>query len=89
MPIIKPSLTYKTYDSIRNYQMSNRKRDYVYEELPTYRKVRSRVINVLKHEQPIGGQVSVSRSRRGEWGEWFEHWELVNNKPKIVKQGWM
>ena len=33
-------------------------------------------------------QVNVYRSRRGEWGEWFEHWELSNGKPVIVKQGW-
>jgi hypothetical protein len=33
--------------------------------------------------------VRVNRHRRGEWGEWFEHWSNVNGKPKIVKQGWM
>lgn len=31
--------------------------------------------------------VHVFRSRRGEWGEWFEIW---NGKihPRIIKQGW-
>jgi hypothetical protein len=33
--------------------------------------------------------VRVYRHRRGEWGEWFEHWSYVDGKPKIVKQGWM
>lgn len=89
MPNFKPSLTYKTEDSILLYRMGNRKRDYVYEEYPTYKKVRSRVINCLKHENPIDNEVSVSRSRRGEWGEWFETWALVGGKPKIIKQGWM
>ncbi len=32
--------------------------------------------------------VSVYRSRRGEWGEYYEKWVLVNGKPKITKQGW-
>lgn len=33
--------------------------------------------------------VRVYRHRRGEWGEWFEHWKNVDGKPKIVKQGWV
>jgi hypothetical protein len=32
--------------------------------------------------------VSVYRSRRGEWGEWFEHWSKVGGKCKIIKEGW-
>jgi hypothetical protein len=40
-------------------------------------------------EEHIGDRpVFVVRSRRGEWGEWFEHWELINGKPTIVKKGW-
>ena len=30
----------------------------------------------------------VYRSRRGEWGEWFEVWTISNNKLKLLKQGW-
>ena len=89
MSNFKPCLTYKTHDSIRLYEFRDKKIDYICESHPTYRKVKSRVINVLKHENPIGDEVSVSRSRRGEWGEWFETWALVNGKPKIIKQGWM
>lgn len=89
MSNFKPSLTYKTHDSLRLYEMRDKKRDYIFESYPTYRKVKSRVINVLKHENPIDNEVSVSRSRRGEWGEWFETWALVDGKPKIIKQGWM
>ena len=34
--------------------------------------------------------VGVYRSRRGEWGEWSEHWDLNDKgKPIIVKEGWM
>lgn len=32
---------------------------------------------------------SVNRSRRGEWGEWFEKWELVGRKLYKLKEGWM
>ena len=32
--------------------------------------------------------VSVYRHRRGEWGEWFEHWQKQGRKNVIVKQGW-
>lgn len=35
-------------------------------------------------------KVCVYRHRRGEWGEWFEHWEFnAERKPVIVEQGWM
>ena len=34
-------------------------------------------------------QVYVFRSRRAEWGEWFERWEASNGKISITKQGWM
>ena len=33
--------------------------------------------------------INVTRFKRGEWGEWFERWELCDGKPKIIKQGWM
>jgi hypothetical protein len=32
--------------------------------------------------------LTVYRSRRGQWGEWFEEWELINNVPKIIRKGW-
>jgi hypothetical protein len=33
-------------------------------------------------------EVSVYRHRRGEWGEWFEKWAMINGRPQIWKQGW-
>lgn len=39
-------------------------------------------------DRSIDGQAFVVRSKRGEWGEWTETWELKNGKPSIVKQGW-
>ena len=41
-------------------------------------------------ESTPDNQVMVSRSRRGEWGEWFEYWRICSNgKLVIFKQGWM
>lgn len=35
-------------------------------------------------------KVQVYRRRRGEFGEWYEHWQFnAERKPVIVKQGWM
>lgn len=47
-----------------------------------------RKLKELIQESP-DGEVFVSRSRRGEWGEWFEYWSLSNGQPVITKQGWM
>ena len=33
-------------------------------------------------------EVLVVRSKRGQWGEWCETWQLQNGTPVIVKQGW-
>lgn len=32
--------------------------------------------------------VFVIRSKRSQWGEWYEHWKLNNGKPMIVECGW-
>ena len=33
--------------------------------------------------------ICVSRSRRGQWGEWFEYWHLIDDKPIKGREGWM
>jgi hypothetical protein len=33
-------------------------------------------------------ELFVVRSKRGQWGEWCETWEMSNGKPVIVKEGW-
>ena len=33
-------------------------------------------------------ELFVVRYSRGEWGEWCETWKLINDKPKIIKEGW-
>ena len=56
--------------------------------LPTYAEVKKRMAEFLKESDD--NMVRVYRERRGEFGEWFEHWQLnLMNNPVIVKQGWM
>jgi hypothetical protein len=40
-------------------------------------------------QRSTNNEVCVSRSLRGEWGERFEYWAMLNGKPTIIKEGWM
>ena len=53
----------------------------------TYRELKKNMGLLIKDS--YNGIVCVYRERRGEWGEWFEHWAIRNNKPTIIKEGWM
>jgi hypothetical protein len=53
----------------------------------TYEKVKQNLQRYL--DNATDNTVEITRSRRGEWGEWFERWELVNGKKKIIKQTWL
>jgi hypothetical protein len=54
--------------------------------LPTYAEVKKRMNAFMKDS--FDECVNVYRHRRGEWGEWFEHWQKQGKKNVIVKQGW-
>lgn len=56
-------------------------------QFATYEQVKKEMKYLLKVSDD--NEVSVYRHRRGEWGEWFEKWAMINGKPKIYKQGWM
>jgi len=54
----------------------------------TYAEVRRKMAEYLDESQ--NREVYVSRSRRGQWGEWVEYWGFnAERKPVITKQGWM
>lgn len=53
----------------------------------TYKELKSNVQELIT--QCPNGVLTVFRSRRGQWGEWFEKWTILNGKPTIIKQGWM
>jgi hypothetical protein len=87
MSNFKPQASFATDESIRDYRNGYRKSRDITNVYDTYAKLRRGMKAMLNAS--IDDMVYVSRSRRGEWGEWFEHWSLVNGKPKIIKQGWM
>ena len=80
------TILYTTNNSIDDYYQRRRNSMYVRETYKTYRELKKNLHRVLAEtNEPY---ISVYRSRRGEWGEWFEHWALINGKPKIITQGW-
>jgi hypothetical protein len=86
MANFKPQASFITDDSIREYRMGQRKGMVNINVYPTYAKLKRSIATMLSESHD--GRVNVVRSRKGEWGEWFENWELVDGKPKIVREGW-
>lgn len=61
------------------------KKSFVYD---TYRELKSKMAGVMK-EQGVT-EVCVSRSKRGDWGEWFEYWYLHDDGSLSKgREGWM
>ena len=55
-----------------------------FEFYKTYRELKKDLPKFIREND----EVVVYRSRRGQWGEWFEYWTLINGKLEITKQGW-
>lgn len=87
MSNFKPQASYISNESIRDYRNRMRNSETINKRFNTYAELKKNLREMLN--ESINDVVSVSRSRRGEWGEWFEKWELVNGKPTITNQGWM
>lgn len=84
--LFRPGFWHKTRETLYNYRYSNSKRDAVWVEFSTYAELKRNIKKyLLETNEP---HISVYRSRRGEWGEWVEKWELSNGKPKITNAGW-
>ena len=81
----RPGFWHKTRDTQLAYQFRDAKRDSVWVDFPTYRELKRNIKQYLK--ESVEGSVTVVRHRRGEWGEWYERWELINGEPKIMKEG--
>lgn len=86
MANFKPGFWVTTEETQRNYRMSNSKHGSAYIYADTYRKLKP----LIKEYLPLSlsGELHIHRSKRGEWGEWFEVWQLQGGKPTIVKEGW-
>jgi hypothetical protein len=89
----RPQVQYITSESLRDWQndYSNRKRKQVVEEFPTYRELKKNMARILAVAIYLDedNTVSAYRERKGEWGEYYEKWAIVNNKPTIIKSGWV
>ena len=86
----KPQVTYMTRGSLHDYNVERYRvtSPYKTERFNTYAELKKALRERILHEHIGEDLVFVTRSRRGEWGEWYEKWELVNGKPTIVKKGW-
>jgi hypothetical protein len=91
MSNFKPQVRYMTRDSRHDYNYDRYRvtSPYITKSFKTYAELKKALKDYILHNHIGDDEVVVSRSRRGEWGEYFEKWALVNNKPTIVKQGWM
>ena len=82
MPKFKPGFWYKTKESKSEWVSFN-----TYAELK--RNLKGYLEQNTQNHNGYNSAIAVFRSRRGEFGEWFEHWVLGDNgKPKIIKSGW-
>jgi hypothetical protein len=66
---------------------SNRVESHDTKTFPSYRELRKNLKDLLKSDPE--NIVTVYRQRRGEWGEWFEKWGLLNGRPVKLKEGWL
>jgi len=83
----KPQVSYITSDSSRDYWNNRAKSQFISKEYKTYAELKKDLPKICKENIDADG-VRVVRSRRGQWGEWFERWKLNNGVPTIVKDGW-
>ena len=86
-----PVAIYITKDSLNKWLKAsswekNVKKN-VIEKFKTYRELKKHIKKMCNENIDVDG-VAVYRTRRGQWGEWFEHWDLDSNgKPYIKKEG--
>lgn len=82
-PSVYVSVPHNYYGEFEN-NVSN---GFILRQFSTYEEVKKRMKSLLSISD--NNEVRVYRHKRGEWGEFFEHWRMVNGKPEIVNKGWM
>lgn len=90
MSNFKPQVIYMTRESLHDFTVERYAitSPYCRKSFKTYAELKKALKDYILDNHIGDDYVSVHRSRRGEWGEWYEHWAKVNGKPTIVKQGW-
>ena len=83
----KPQITFKTDESVREYRNGMRKSENIVLVFDKYSTLKSKMKAILNESQ--FGHAFVVRSRRGEWGEWFENWYMDDSGKAIISsEGW-
>ena len=86
MRIFRPQINVQVgYGYVGSYK-NNMLGDCIQLEVSSYANVKKRMREFLGLSQD--NLVRVYRQRRGQSGEWFELWAMVDGKPKIVKESW-
>ena len=90
MAQFRPQVTYMSSESLHDYRVERYgvRSPYKTERFKTYAELKKALRDYILHNHIGEHPVMVSRSRRGEWGEWFEKWVKINGKPTIIKKGW-
>lgn len=89
MSKFKPTVEYCDADSIHEYKNRRSHTPYKVVVYDTYAKLKKDIKNIIiENNKYSNDEVFVTRSRRGQWGEWFERWDMVNGKVTVIKEGW-
>lgn len=90
MAQFRPQVTYMTSSSLHDYRVGRLRctSPYKTERFKTYAELKKALKDYILDNHIGECEVFVTRSRRGEWGEWFEKWVKINGKPTIIKKGW-
>ena len=90
MAQFKPQVTYMTCESLHDWRVGRHRvsSPFITKTFNTYAELKKALRDYILHNHISTDRVFVTRSRRGEWGEWFEKWELINGKPTITQKGW-
>ncbi len=90
MSNFKPQVRYMTRESLHDYNVGRYgvTTEYTTKKFNTYTELKKALKDYILDNHIADDYVAVFRSRRGEWGEWYEHWGKVNGKPTIIRQGW-
>ena len=75
---------YKPWATYRSQNGTDERRVF-----PTYAKLRGAMKAMMSDS--VDNVVDVTRTRRGEWGQWFERWAIneQTNKLEKIKETWL
>ncbi|HEY4755770.1 MAG TPA: hypothetical protein VIH28_06935 [Ignavibacteriaceae bacterium] len=60
-----------------------------YKSFKTYQELKKNLKSLIEENTVDDNEVTITRTRRGEWGEWFEKWRITEGKPEKFKEGWL